>query len=168
LQEAKIIGNSVDRRVSLASGLALREAWEKNPPDDKIHDSVVIAEDTSTRSTKSQPVLFRERHGRFSKNSSNSSSFSIPSASANSSPDNETNEVAARSKDVLPSVKPPPVVRDSNGLFAKKKPNKASQDKAKRLHQNRKRSTSLQIELLETPTILRMTKTFPSRIIVIQ
>ena len=40
-QRMKIIGNSVDRSVALALGLALREAWEKTPLHDKKFTTVV-------------------------------------------------------------------------------------------------------------------------------
>lgn len=132
-QQAKIVGNSVDRSVSLALGLSLREAWEKNPPDGKAYDSVAAGLTTPARFANPQPVFDRDRHGRFAEKSPNNSRVSTSSASVNSFPGNETNEVASVSRDALQSLESPPLVRGSHGRFAKKKSNKESQDKAKHL-----------------------------------
>ena len=67
LQRWKVIGNSVDRSVALALGLALRKAWEKNPldsdssaatPDNTIHD---FAANQILRSIPSNQALAPKR-----------------------------------------------------------------------------------------------------------
>jgi DNA (cytosine-5)-methyltransferase 1 len=49
-QKSKIIGNSVDRTVSLGLGLSLRDAWENNPPDDEVCKSTIALEEAFIKS----------------------------------------------------------------------------------------------------------------------
>ena len=121
-QQSKIIGNSVDRSVALALGLSLREAWEKNPSDDTSHNSTAVLEQVSVISRRPQSSLTGGFHGQFS-TSSNSPSFSDSSTSANSH-HNDADGAAAGSHS-------PSSVRDWHGQLAKKKPDKAKQNKGK-------------------------------------
>jgi hypothetical protein len=86
-------------------------------------------EEAFIKSAKPQSDLARDRYGRFSEKSSNSSSFSNSSTTANSSPGDDANGVAAGSKEALPFIESPPLVRHWNGRNAK---GEAGQRKTKR------------------------------------
>ncbi|KAG0644907.1 DNA (cytosine-5)-methyltransferase 1 [Hyphodiscus hymeniophilus] len=114
-QRMKIIGNSVDRSVSLSLGLSLRTAWEQNPLDSSNRQSTMVVDDAPVRSTR---PLAKDKHGRFSRSANIAgSSASSPQITAG----NELNELAAPRDIVLASVKSYRVFgKDRRGILANK------------------------------------------------
>jgi DNA (cytosine-5)-methyltransferase 1 len=120
-EQFKIIGNSVDRCVSLALGLSLREAWEKNAQHDDTLELSTPVKDTSANSAKIGSLI-RDERVHFSKKTANSKSSSARTSSDNTSPANATDNRTA-SEGVLPSIESPKthhlspkrVMRDSYG-----------------------------------------------------